>query len=75
MSKFDDGFLNDLKRIVVAEKTLEDQEIVDGSISFCDGESDQQNHNDIDTLYWIYRHRWDSDCWHFHEYNIYNKHT
>ena len=62
MFEFDDGFFDDLKRIVVTEKPLEDQEIADDSINFCDGESYQQNHNDIDTLLWIDRHRWDIDC-------------
>ena len=74
MYGFDNGFFDDLKRIVIAEKPLDDQEISDGYINFCDGESDQQNHNDIDTLLWIDRHRWDSDCWHFHEDDIYNTH-
>ena len=69
MSEFDD-----LKGIAIAKKPLEDQEIADGSIKFFDGESDQQKHNDIDTLLWIDRHRWDSDCWHFHEDDIYNTH-
>jgi hypothetical protein len=72
ISEFNDEFLDDLKRIDVVEKPLEDENIACASTSSCDKQYGSQDDDDVGTLFVISGHRWDVDHWFLHGDPIYD---
>jgi hypothetical protein len=61
-SEFDDESIDDLKRIELVEKPLEEQEFaMYFPLSSCDKQHGSQEDDDVGTLFVIGRHRWDVD--------------